>query len=94
MIYWNINLFLSSLNSLLPTHFKQVAWPFWASCSGTPVSRSSLQPTAHLQLVKKSHWVSLGEQKEEAMSKSLLVWKGKRGLGQEQAGVGNRRCIS
>ena len=48
MIYWNSNLFLNFLNSLLPSHFKQVAWPFRASCSGIPVSRSGLQPICNL----------------------------------------------
>lgn len=48
MIYWNSNLFLNFLNSLLPSPFKQVAWPFRASCSGIPVSRSSLQSLCNL----------------------------------------------
>lgn len=90
MIYWNSNLFLNFLNSLLPSRFKQVAWPFRASCSGIPVSRSSLQPICNLWRNITGCPGGRGMQKEEAVSKSVLVGKGNRGLGQGQAGVGSR----
>ena len=93
MIYWNSNLFLDFLNSFLPSHFKQVVWPFRASCSEAEAEAAySSSVTCEEILLGVLGGVAM-VQKEEAVSKLVLVWKGKRGLGQGQAGVGSRWCI-
>ena len=77
---------LSFLNSLLPLHVQQVVWPFWALHQGFLSDRSSLQPTAHVHLGKRSHSVSLVEEKRETTSPFSWGWTGKRSRGQGQTG--------